>query len=73
MSRAARIHRDDMERGQSARDAWLAVPTPISRTTPEEQARLDQQAKTFPVTRLPYMGERHELKFDRKKLSEEDT
>jgi hypothetical protein len=36
------------------------------KTSPEEEARLKEQAKTFAVTRLPYSGERSGLKFDRR-------
>ena len=36
------------------------------KTSPEEEARLKEQAKTFPITRLPYAGERACLKFDRR-------
>jgi hypothetical protein len=36
------------------------------KTSPEEEARLAEQAKTFPVKKIPYFGERKCLKFDRK-------
>ena len=36
------------------------------KTDPEEEKRLAEQAKTFPVTKLPYAGERYSLKFDRR-------
>jgi len=42
--------------------AWLdTYPSDLLnpfKTSPEDQARLDEQAKTFPVTRLPYRGPR---------------
>src|SRR6266446_1701884 len=34
---------------------------PQFRTSPEEQARLAEQAKTFPITRLPYKGRRGKI------------
>lgn len=41
----------------------LSNPFP---TSLEDEARLREQAKTFPITRLPYAGERACLKFDRR-------
>jgi len=35
-------------------------------SSPEELARLAEQAKIFPVKRLPYRGERADLRFDRR-------
>jgi hypothetical protein len=36
---------------------------------PEEEQRLAEQAKTFPVKKLPYRGERDKLKFDRRTIA----
>src|SRR6266403_3088569 len=36
------------------------------KTSPEEDARLADQAKKFPITKVPYRGERRDLKFDRR-------
>jgi hypothetical protein len=47
---------------QVAYDRGYSLP-PVD---PEESARLAAEAKQFPVTRLPYAGERTDLKFDRR-------
>lgn len=63
---AARIYRDNRERSQSIRDYLLdQFPSPF-RTSPEDERRLVEQAKTFQVKKLPYRGERSALKFDRR-------
>jgi hypothetical protein len=47
---------------------WIdSLETPPQfRSSPEEEARLKEQAKTFPVKRLAYRGEHFSLKFDRR-------
>jgi hypothetical protein len=62
----ARIYRDHCERQQASRDHFLDdFPSPF-RTSPEEEQRLAEQAKNFPVKKLPYRGERYSLKYDRR-------
>lgn len=39
---------------------------PWFKSNPAEEARLAEQAKTFPVTKCPYSGERSSLRFDRR-------
>ena len=63
---ACKLRADDTARRQAIRDHFLTELLPPNQTTPEEEARLAEQAKTFPVTRLPYAGERSCLKFDRR-------
>ena len=54
----AKVLRDDIRSHQAQRDFNLFRWTPPRLTSPEEEARLAEQAKNFPVTKLPYKGPR---------------
>src|ERR1700722_250450 len=55
-----------MSMEMAIRDAHHARGYSLLPIDPEEDARLAAEAKQFPVTRLPYAGERRELRFDRR-------
>src|SRR5437899_2761550 len=48
-------------------DHFLSDPIPQPKTSAqlEEEKRLAEQAKNFPIKRIPYGGARRSLKFDR--------
>jgi hypothetical protein len=48
------------------RQAHYARGFTVPSLNPEEDARLAEQAKNFPVTKLPYAGEKQCLRFDRR-------
>jgi hypothetical protein len=51
----SQIAKDNVRRMQNKREQTaMRLEKPL--TTPEEEARLADQAKSFPVTRLPYLG-----------------
>jgi len=58
MGQYDKAHSDDIRRCEQKRDWFLDQSGKPRFTTPEEEARLKEQAKTFPVTRLPYRGPR---------------
>jgi hypothetical protein len=66
MPSAYQIARDHCERQQASRDHFLDQFPPPFRTSPEDERRLVEEAKNFPVKRIPYRGERAALKFDRR-------
>ena len=58
MGQYDKAHTDDIRRCEQKRDWFLDQSGRPRFTTPEEEARLKEQAKTFPITRLPYRGPR---------------
>lgn len=60
MSLQEKLHQDNIRKCEAIRSSYLneyLPPNPF-KTSPEEEARLKEQAKNFPVTRLPYRGPR---------------
>jgi hypothetical protein len=66
MPTAWQIHRDHCRRQCTIRE-WSILSNAKPPSDPEEEKRLAELAKTFPVTRLPYKGEKRALKFNHKR------